>query len=357
MRYIPIKNVKAGMVLGKPLFDTYGTKLLAQNQIITDEYIERIVSLGYPGLYIEDELSKDIEITDTISQQLKYSTVGSLKNIFVTSPDTNPAAYRDEFNFLSENLMSILDELISNKELMVNMVDLKIYDDYTYFHSVNVAILSLIVGNALQLKKDMLTQLGMAALLHDIGKKFIDIDILGKPGELNDEEFSIIKQHPKNGFDFLKNNFPTISSTTRLGILQHHERFNGSGYPRGVSGTDISIFGRILAVCDVYDALISDRPYHKAYLPSDALEFIQGGSGTMFDPHVVFAFARKIATFPIGTAVTLSNGEIGIVVENYEEFNLRPKLKIIKNNVVSHYLNLKSDAAARNITITGIAEY
>ncbi|OYP31617.1 phosphohydrolase, partial [Lachnotalea glycerini] len=236
-----------------------------------------------------------------------------------------------------------------------NMVDLKIYDDYTYYHSVNVAILSLIVGNALKFHRAMLIQLGMAAILHDIGKKFTPIEILSKPGMLTDEEFDIIKEHPTNGYHFIKRFFPSISSATYVGILQHHERYDGSGYPSGAQGEGISLLGRILAVCDVYDALVSDRPYHKAYLPSEALEFIQGGSGSMFDPAIVITFCYKVASYPLGTAVTLSNGEVGIVVENYEEFNTRPKVKIVKNNIVTHYIDLKSDYNARNITIVGIA--
>jgi HD-GYP domain-containing protein (c-di-GMP phosphodiesterase class II) len=193
-------------------------------------------------------------------------------------------------------------------------------------------------------------------MLHDIGKKFTPIEILTKPGSLTTEELNTIKEHPSNGYHFIKKYFPTISATTYVGILQHHERYDGSGYPSGIKGEDITIFGRILAVCDVYDALVSDRPYHNAHLPSEALEFIQGGSGTMFDPNVVLVFSFKIAAYPLGTAVKLSNGEVGIVVENYEEFNTRPKVKILKNKVATHFLNLKSDYEARNITIIGIAD-
>lgn len=344
------------MILGKSIYDKSGIKLLNHGNTVTAEYLDRILSLGYSGLYIDDELSNDFTIDSIVIDHMRHEAIRSLKNIFVASPSSDPSEYQDEINFLSASLIRIVDEIIATQDIIVNMIDLKIYDDYTYFHSVNVAVLALIVGNALKFHKVLLVQLGMSAMLHDIGKKFTPIEILSKPGKLNTIEFDIIKEHPSNGYHFIKKNFLNISATTYIGILHHHERYDGSGYPAGIEGNDITIFGRILAVCDVYDALVSDRPYHKAYLPSDALEFIQGGSGTMFDPNIVLAFSRKVASYPLGTAVTLSNGQVGIVVENYEEFNMRPKIKIIKNNVVSHYLNLKSDYDARNITIVGLAD-
>ncbi len=356
MRYIPINHIKPDMMLGRSIYDKNGTKLLNQGNLITIEYLERIMDLGYPGLYIDDELSNDIDLDTTAIDNIRREAINSLRNIFISSDSTNSSAYQDDFNFLSANLVKIVDEIISTKDIIINMIDLKIYDDYTYFHSVNVAILALIVGNALKFQKPQLIQLGMGAMLHDIGKKFTPIAILTKPAALTKEEFDTIKEHPSDGYNFIKKFFPTISATTYVGILHHHERYDGSGYPSGLVGNDITIFGRILAVCDVYDALVSDRPYHKANLPSEALEFIMGGSGTMFDPNVVLAFSSKVAAYPLGTAVILSNGDVGIVVENFEEFNTRPKIKVIKNNVVSHFINLKTDYNARSITIVGITD-
>lgn len=355
MRYIPINHIKPGMLLGKTIFNKNGTKLLNATNVITTDHLKRIISLGYSGLYIDDALSEELELDNTFIDSIKNEAVQSIKNLFI-STYSDSTSYQDEMNFLSSNLIKIIDEIISNSDIVTNMVDLKIYDDYTYFHSVNVAVLALIIGNSLKFHKDMLIQLGMAAILHDIGKKFTPIEILSKPGKLTEEEFEIIKQHPYNGYQFIKNTFPMISASTYVGILQHHERYDGSGYPTGTKGENISLFGRILAVCDVYDALVSERPYHKPHLPSEALEFIQGGSGTMFDPAIVLTFSYKIASYPLGSAVTLSNGEVGIVVKNYEQFNNRPKIKVIKNNVVSHYIDLKSDYNARNITIVGIAD-
>lgn len=356
MRFIPIDRIKPGMILGKTIYDSSGTNILSDNQVLTSELLARIQALGYTGLYIEDEISSDIEIKDAISSQLRNQAIQSLKNMFVSSSGGDASALQDEINFLRETLEQVIDEIINTEDLIVNLVDLKIYDDYTYFHSVNVAILSLIVGQALKLPSTLLTELGIAAMLHDIGKKFVPIELLQKPGALSDEEFAIVREHPTLGANFIRKYYPTISELSCSGIMQHHERFDGTGYPNGLYKDDISIFGRILAVCDVYDALVSKRPYHQPYLPSNALEFLHGGSGTMFDSNVVMAFSRKIATYPIGQTVTLSNGETGIVIKNYEGYNTRPKLKIIKNGVVTRYLDLKSDYEARSITIVAVDE-
>lgn len=356
MRFIQMNKITPGMTLGKPIYDSNGIKILSENQSLTAEHISRITALGYSGLYIVDQISSDIAVKEVISSQIKNQAIQSLKNLFVASPTSDISTYQDEINFLRDTLEQVINELIDSEDLIINLVDLKIYDDYTYFHSLNVAILSLIIGNALKLPKALLTELGIAAMLHDIGKKFLPIELLQKPTTLTNEEFAIIKQHPTLGAEFIKNYYPTISELSRTGILQHHERFNGTGYPNGLYKNDISIFGRILAVCDVYDALVSKRPYHEPYLPSDAMDFLLGGSGSIFDSGVVNVFSRKVALYPVGTAVLLSNGETGIVLKNYEGFNSRPKLKIVKNGVVTHYLDLKSDFEARNITIVALAD-
>lgn len=240
MRYIPINHIKPNMLLGKTIYNKNGTKLLNEGNIITNEHLERIISLGYSGLYIDDSISEDLKLDSAFLDSLKHEAVQSLKNLFIAS-SANSSSYQDEFNFLSSSLVKIIDEIISNDDIITNMVDLKIYDDYTYFHSVNVAILALIIGSSLKFHKNMLIQLGMAAILHDIGKKFTPIEILSKPGKLTQHEFEIIKEHPYNGYNFIKHTFITISATTYVGILQHHERFDGTGYPSGIKGDNISL--------------------------------------------------------------------------------------------------------------------
>ena len=199
-------------------------------------------------------------------------------------------------------------------------------DNYTYAHCVNVAVISIILGISLNLSKKNLTYLCIGALIHDIGKSFIPKEILQKPGKLTHEEFEIIKNHPRYGYDFLRKSF-NLSSHIKLIVLQHHERFDGLGYPNGIIGNKISYLARIVSIADVYDALTSDRPYKRAMCPSDALEYLMSNAGTLFDHDIINVFCKIIIPFPQGTIVSLSNGDIGVVEETTSKLSIKTYCK------------------------------
>jgi len=167
-----------------------------------------------------------------------------------------------------------------------------------------------------------------------------------------------MKKHSQLGYDYAKEKFrlPTVSYA---GIIDHHEKFNGSGYPSGKAGREISLFGRIITMADIYDALTSERPYRKAMSPSEAMEYILGGSESIFDPQVVGVFIRKIAPYPVGTTVKLSNGCTAIVLENYESVCLRPRVRVIREmgkDVEPYELNLKNDRSLLSVVIENIVD-
>lgn len=192
----------------------------------------------------------------------------------------------------------------------------------------------------------------------DIGKVFVSQEILNKPDKLTEEEYEHMKSHSLMGYEYLKKRLD-IPVVSYIGALQHHERYDGTGYPHGVEGTKISLFGKIIAVADVYDALVSDRPYRKPLLPSEAMEYIMGGSGTMFDTQIVNVFIQRVSPYPVGTSVLLSDGYVGIVVENYSDCCLRPKIKVIGHKtekVKPYYLSLKEDRSKLDVTIVGISD-
>lgn len=354
MRFVPTSCLRDGMVLARSLYGKDQNLLLNRGQIIKDSYADKIHKLGYQGVYITDSLSDDIVVESVISDQLRLCAVKTIKDVFINS---NKKEYQpdDVLANTKKVVDDLIDEILLNRNLMVNMVDLKIFDDYTFFHCVNVAVLSLVVGISLGYARSELYKLGLGALLHDIGKVFISKSILSKNGPLDDEEFDEIKKHPRLGFEYLCEHcdFPTKAY---LGALHHHERYDGSGYPMQLKGNDISEIGRIIAIADVYDALTSDRPYRKALLPSDAMEYVMGGSGTMFDPDFVKRFTRKVAAYPLGTVVKLNNGVKGIVMQNYEDCCTRPLLRVIGNTGEdkNSYIDLKDDASAMNLTIVEI---
>lgn len=347
-----MSQVSEGMILGKALYGIGAEMLLAENVPLKKEYIQRIKELGIIGVYIKDEFSEEVEVPEIIKPELKAKTIQALKKLFVAD-DIGGNNTEQAYQNLQRMLDEIVNHVVENKDIQINLLDLKVYDEYTYFHSVNVAVYAIVTGCGLGLSKQDLHLLALAGVLHDIGKKFIPKEILNKKGKLTKEEFEKIKMHSVLGYNYLKNNF-NFPSKAYVGVLQHHERFDGKGYPDNRVGEETSLFGRILAVSDVYDALLSKRPYHEPILPSEGLEYILANSGRQFDPQVVLAFSRRVATYPLGTEVELSNGQKGIVVKNYVDFNLRPRIKVFSDSEPPVYIDLKDDRNARNITIINV---
>ncbi len=343
------------MQIAKTLYGVNSERLLVEGVVLNKILIDRIKILSFPGVYINDDLSKDIEIINTISDELRIETMYGIKKIFVEVKDTkDPKERSDE---ISRQVDSIVDELLSNKNMMVNMIDLKCFDNYTYLHSVNVAVLSIVTGIAMNLDRITLSRLGLSAILHDIGKVFINKNIVNKPAILTDEEFTEMKKHSQLGYNYATEKF-RLPSASYSGIIDHHEKFNGLGYPRAKRGKSISLFGRIITVADIYDALTSERPYRKALSPSEGIEYIMGGLETAFDPEIAATFIRKVAPYPIGTTIKLSNGCTAIVLENFELFCLRPRVRVYKINgkdVEPFELNLMTDFSLLNVVVIGVA--
>jgi len=354
MRFVPANCLREGMELAKPLYGRNNELLLAYGMLLNQNYINGIKKLQYPGVYINDDISRDIEVVNVISDNLRNETINGIKKIFVKAENgVNQTAKESD---IKNQIGSIVDELLENRGMMVNMIDLRCFDNYTYSHSVNVAVFSIIMGIAMGLNKEELVKLGLGALMHDIGKVFVDKNILNKPGKLTDEEFEEIKSHPGKGYLYVKEKFNLPSHSNRA-IQDHHEKYDGTGYPNGRKQDEISLYGRIIAVADVYDALTSERPYRKAVNPSESMEYIMSGAGTLFDSSVVHMFMHKIAPYPVGTMIQLSNEWVGIVVENYESFCLRPTVRIIRQNgsdIEPFEVTLKDDPKFRNVTVKGI---
>lgn len=343
------------MVLAKTLYGSNGELLLTCGIILNQNYINSILRLKYPGVYINDDLSQDIEVFNVISDEMRIKAINSVKKVFVKTQFSHQAYCEHDMNQLIGN---IVNELLLNKNMMINMIDLKCFDNYTYAHSVNVAVLSIIIGIAMDLNKNSLIKLGLGAIMHDIGKVFVDKNILNTPGALTDEEFTKIKTHSSLGFAYAKKQI-RLPSVSCQAIQDHHEKYDGSGYPNGKQKDKISLFGRIITISDVYDALTSERPYRKALTPSESMEYIMSGCGSLFDPAIVDIFIRKIAPYPIGTTVQLSNNWIGIVVENFESLCLRPTVRIIEQDgtrIEPFDICLQDDPRYLSVIIKGVVD-
>lgn len=342
MRFVPIEAVKEGSYLAKTIYDDDGRVLLREGVKLSDIFIKRIKLKKIKSVYINDEYT-DIEIEDIIKPELRQKAVKSVRDTFhnlrgynfkgrISNASINKMIKERDKHFEEIAILAgeIIEELLSQKNILINVVDIKSMDNYTYQHSVNVAILSLIIGIQLELTKPDLYSLCMGALLHDVGKIMIPKEVLFKIDKLTDEEFDLIKEHPKRGYDYLKSSYE-ISSQARAIVLQHHERVDGSGYPDKRDGDSINQFSKIVSVADVYDALTSDRNYRRAICPNDALEFIMAGGGTQFDYGIIEKFVKCVVPYPEGTLVKLNNGDIAVVEKNLYDFPLRPEIKIVKS--------------------------
>lgn len=337
MRFVPIEKVENGMMLAKSIYDYETRTLLREGKLLTQEMIERIRERGYPGIYIEDELTKDIIIQEAITVELRNHAVETLQQL-----DLEEAVNVAE---------KIVEQLLEAKTVSLDMLDLRTFDDYTYRHSVNVAILSVVIGMGMGYTNEDLVDLCSAAIFHDLGKLSISKDILNKPGKLTPEENELLRSHSQMSYDILKEKW-NIPSRVKAAVLSHHENEDGSGYPNGLTGDTIHVFAKIIHVADVYDALSNERPYKKAYSYSESLEYLMGGCGTLFDQNVVQAFMDKVPIYPKGVNVLLSDGREAIVVENHLGKPLRPRVRFFDGTE----LDMNDATIGMNITIINQAD-
>lgn len=224
----------------------------------------------------------------------------------------------------------VIDSLAANEPAALTLAFLKRYDEYTYTHSINVNLYSLLLGKALGLSRKKLELLGVAAMFHDVGKGKIPNKVLNKPGKLTDVEFGIMKTHPQKGLEVL-GDVEGLDQAVLRGVVEHHERFDGSGYPNGVKGEDIHPFGRIIAISDVYDALTSVRVYKKAVTPAKTLSQMYKWKGTDFDPAYLNRFIRVMGIYPPGTMVQLDDLRFAFVLEINEDKPRQPRVKVCFN--------------------------
>ena len=221
----------------------------------------------------------------------------------------------------------ISDSVTRNPGALISLARLKTADDYTYMHSVAVCALMISLGRQIGVDENTIPRLGIAGLLHDLGKAMMPQDVLNKPGKLTDEEFGIMKRHPSEGAKLLQSS-ESIDDIALDVALHHHEKTDGSGYPEGLKDNEISLYAKMGAVCDVYDAITSNRPYKAGWDPAESLRRMAEWANGHFDPTVFQAFVKSLGIYPIGSLVRLSSGRLGLVVEQSPKSLLTPRIKV-----------------------------
>jgi len=327
--YIPLSMSYPGMTLAESVSAPSGLySLLQRGEVLSDVYINRLSACNIDSIYVEMEGTEGIEPKSLISTKVKQEITNEFRSLYINyfnRPFISKSA------IASTQLLAgkIVNNLLGCEEHLLDMMEIKNYDNYTYSHSLNVGILSALLASEAGIKRSRLEDITLCALMHDIGKLDIPIEIINKNGAVTPAEFDVIKTHPSKGVDRIRKCY-NLSSEVLPGIQSHHEKFDGGGYPFGYSGTQIPLFGRILAISDVYDALTSQRSYRKAWHPKEAMEYIIKGSGSQFDNHLVQLFSHLISVYPTGTLVKLSDGSVAVVVKNHTEDLFRPQVRLLE---------------------------
>ena len=366
MRLIYLDKLEEGMEAGDPIYDEHNRMLLARGATIRSAYVNRLKQMGMPALYVQDKDTADISVPQIIPQAARVKAIKNLTNSFETigkategfrqmsiedaHHNIRSKKFMDTFKSLTRNqgidqmigdVDTMVDQLM-NRDVVVGLNSIKTHDNYTFQHSIDVTIMAILLAKKLGWSKERLRDFGIGCLLHDLGKIFIDGEILNKPAKLDEGEFDRMKAHPSLGYELVKSMLGGSSTLIPHVAYQHHERQDGSGYPRGISGDNtlgqnkasmIHDFGSVAAVADIYDAVASDRPYRSGWPPDKVVGLIKQLSGTHLNSRVVDIFLKTVAPYPIGTMMRVLSGTYegceGVVADVDESVMDRPKVRVM----------------------------
>jgi HD-GYP domain-containing protein (c-di-GMP phosphodiesterase class II) len=353
------RQLKPGMKIDQCVVDRMGRNLVARGAILDEYVIESMLKLGVMSVYIqegeyeEDEVplspvaEKNVQRLRTEDRSKVKLSASVRKRVsegiqFIYS-NTDSPELTTATNHIASDLMAAIED---NHAVAIDISALKTSDEYTFKHSVDVATMSMILAKKQGLSRQEVQEIGIAGLLHDVGKTKIPPEILNKPDRLTEEEFAVMKQHSVYSYHIVKDR-SEYNDTIALGVLQHHEKMNGSGYPLGLTEDQISPYARILSVADIYDALVTERPYKSAFSQRDAVEMIMSMTHELHMP-AMRAFLESMILYPVDSVVSLSNGEQARVVKNNPAYILRPTVVGVQSGNV---YNLAEDMACASLVI------
>lgn len=329
MRLEFIDKVKEGQVLAKDILAFDGKVLLRAGISLNETYIKKIKFLGIFCIYVEDEMLDDVfKDWDSRLYDVKVVAMENMAKVVKNVRTASENNIKDLMNIVGD----LIDSVINTKDVNKNLLEIQSYDNNTYLHSIDTCIMSSFLGVTAGIGGGELVQLGVAAMLHDVGKTKISKSILCKEGRLNKEEFEEMKKHAIYGSEILRES-GFISDTVIESVLQHHERVDGSGYPYGLVDKEILQSSKIICICDVFDAVSSDRVYRKRIFPDEAYKIIINGQGSFFDNSLVDKFKSTFSVYPLGSCIRLSNGIEGYVIKQNKVYPDRPTIRVLYDSV------------------------
>lgn len=316
------------MVLQSPVYSSRGRLLLNTGRILTDNYIAALKKMGVLAVQIKGVDGLDaVEADRVLSNEVKIEALTSIQS-FVERNMTEKS-----YKVLVISVQNIINEVLSGRIPIGGLSEISAHDSYTYAHSVDVCALSITIGYQMKLPRSTLVQLGMGGLLHDLGKTRIPIEILNKPSELTDKESVEMKKHPLLGYNIACYEFEKkLDDEAANIILNHHERHDGSGYPRGLKGPELSTLDMICGLADMYNAMTTDRVYRRSHPYSEAYEMLLGSGDNYFPIEVVEAFAQCVVPYPVGTFVEMSDGSRACVTRSNPSLPTRPVVRILSTD-------------------------
>lgn len=319
--------------MAKSVFLENGNVLLGQGVELTSRYIDRLVHLGIDTLYIQDKHTEDIVPEDVIRDETRKNAVDTVyktMTALMDQPQVQRRTSMPDFGTAFQKVFrEIVQDLSGRQDVLVSLSNLHVLDGYFFHHAVNVAVLAGVVGLAKGYNQQQMMDLGIGALLFDIGMTQVPKELWNKRMELNDEERQRLQYHTEEGFNILRSQH-NISIVSAHCALQHHERYDGSGYPRQLSEKNIHEYARIVAIADVYDALTSPRPFRQSYSPSDASEFLFASGNSYFDLDLLKLFLQHVAIYPVASTVQLNTGHVGVVAGVNPLAVNRPTVRILQ---------------------------
>ena len=321
MQKLSLDEIKAGMKLAKDVVLDDGRILLLRGFTIKPRYLNKLKAYKVPFIYVENDI---IELEEISEERVYEDAFTNIKGIMES------IRYDEKVDIvqLKETVNDMVHHILNDDMVFMTLTGIRDIDNYTSLHSVDVCIYSVVTAKALNMGHDEIYDLALAAILHDVGKCKVPLSILNKPCKLTQEEFEIIKRHSINGYQIVSQ-MPCISDKVARIICQHHEKWDGTGYPLGLKTYDIELGARIISISDVYDALTADRVYRKRFMPHEAAEYLMANNESQFDPRIMKSFINSIAIYPQDIVVLLNTGEVARVLPAKGMASMRPKVSVI----------------------------
>jgi HD-GYP domain-containing protein (c-di-GMP phosphodiesterase class II) len=332
LKILSIGRARSGMRLARPILSSQGTPLVQAGVELNDRYIDRLKQFGQAWIYVATQDSEGIEVEETIDERLKFEAAKAIREVTEHLADENLPEEKQQIDEKQASVFKSVVEEISDclhesPTLSEEVLGLKSETEYFYLHGVNVAIIAVLLAVKAGWTREKIVQMGIGAILHDIGVgKIIKLGETSPNDQIPD---SIYRHHARMGYEAIKK-APGLKATSANVALRHHEHWDGSGYPEGLKGKDIHEFSRIVSVANLYDQLISPRPWRTPVPPDVAMDVVQSQSGTRLDPTFCQLFTLFVDPYPVGMEVELDNGLVGIVALSNADNRRRPIVRIVR---------------------------